>query len=161
VDFVASAWVSVAHGSDACTTPCVALSIRRRPVRPFGRTIEREPRVNYLCLIFADEQRAGLLTAVDRAAVASGARAWEARLRHAGRLLAFDTLAPGRDAVAVLHPARADLEPAGAPPPAHRLTAFALLDARDLNDAIRLIARLPLAQLGSVEVRAVEAGRPR
>lgn len=36
-----------------------------------------------------------------------------------------------------------------------QLAAFFLVDARDLNDAIRMAANDPLARIGSVEVRPV------
>jgi hypothetical protein len=37
-----------------------------------------------------------------------------------------------------------------------RLGAFSLIDARDLNDAIRIAAKMPAARLGSIEVRPLE-----
>lgn len=40
------------------------------------------------------------------------------------------------------------------------LGGFAVIEARDLNDAVSVAARFPLAKLGSVEVRAAVFGLP-
>ncbi len=43
----------------------------------------------------------------------------------------------------------------GQPSQPGQLGGFYLIDARDLNDAIRLVARMPPARFGSVEIRPV------
>jgi hypothetical protein len=40
------------------------------------------------------------------------------------------------------------------------LGGFILIDARDLNDAIRVAAGIPLAKLGSIEVRPIYSFGP-
>jgi hypothetical protein len=39
--------------------------------------------------------------------------------------------------------------------PGESLAEFCLIQARDLNDAIRIAARLPPAPLGSIEIRGI------
>ncbi len=41
-----------------------------------------------------------------------------------------------------------------------RLSAFYLIDARDLNDAIRVVSKMPSARLGCVEVRPLKEITP-
>jgi hypothetical protein len=40
------------------------------------------------------------------------------------------------------------------------LGGFFLVEAKDLNDAIRIASRWPSARLGSIEVRPIEASLP-
>jgi hypothetical protein len=42
-----------------------------------------------------------------------------------------------------------------------RLSGFHLIDARDLNDAIRIVAKMPRARLGCIDVRPLEECGPR
>ena len=65
--------------------------------------------------------------------------------------------------------ARAGLHRLSAPVPAagftvrgneEQLAGFYLVDARDLNGAIRIAAGIPPARVGSIEVRPVRALRP-
>jgi hypothetical protein len=41
-----------------------------------------------------------------------------------------------------------------------QLGGFYLIDARDLNEAIRLAARMPPARLGSIEIRPLRESHP-
>lgn len=73
-----------------------------------------------------------------------------------GSLLAAEALAPAGSA-ALLRVRNGKLtvtehDGSGAAGP---LDGFAIIDARDLNDAIRIASRLPSARLGVVEVRAI------
>jgi hypothetical protein len=40
------------------------------------------------------------------------------------------------------------------------LGGFILIDAKDLNDAIRVAAGIPIAKLGSIEVRPIHSFGP-
>jgi hypothetical protein len=41
-----------------------------------------------------------------------------------------------------------------------QLGGFILINARDLNDAIQVASKTPVARLGSVEVRPIREGPP-
>ncbi|HLY23658.1 MAG TPA: YciI family protein [bacterium] len=70
--------------------------------------------------------------------------------------------AHGRDALTVrvrngrLSAAEGPAAEGPAADPEERLHRVVLIQARDLNDAVRVAARMPEAQFGSIEIRPVE-----
>jgi hypothetical protein len=112
--------------------------------------------LDYLCLIYADEARVAGLPAGDRAAIEAECLVYEEALRGSGHLLAVQALQPARTAT-TLRVRAGQVSLAGGPAAGRdeQLAGFYLIAARDLNDAIRLAARIPPARLGSVEVRPV------
>jgi len=95
--------------------------------------------VRYLCLLYADRE----LTAVDA-------------LRANAHVIAAHGVEPG-SAVTVRVRGGRILVDAGAAAP---LAGVCLVEARDLNDAIQLAARMPASRAGRVEVRAVRTPPP-
>lgn len=111
--------------------------------------------MRYVFLVYQDEASVAALEACRRDAIAGEAAAYREQLRDAGQLLAAAAL----DATAlIVRTPNGALEIADGPRPAasERLTAVWLTEARDLNEAIRLAARMPEARLGSIEVRPLE-----
>ena len=105
--------------------------------------------MKYLCLVYLEESK---LSAVPD----SECRACGDALRRGGHHLAAEALQPVHTAttvrvrngsVAVTDGPYAETK--------EQLAGFYLIDARDLNEAIRLAAKIPPAREGSVEVRPV------
>jgi hypothetical protein len=117
--------------------------------------------LEYLCLIYADETRLAGLPAGDHAAIETECLAYEEALRGSGHLIAVQALQPARTATTVrVRGGRVCLAGGPAPGRGEQLAGFYLIAARDLNDAVRLAARIPPARLGSVEVRPVRRLHP-
>jgi hypothetical protein len=109
--------------------------------------------LTYLFLIYSDPDRpAGTHDDAARPALAAD----EFGLECGGSVLMAEALHPPHSATTVrlrdgaLHLSDGPCAPAG-----EQLTALYLVTARDLNQAIRVAARLPPAQFGSIEIRTV------
>lgn len=110
--------------------------------------------MKYVCLIFTDEDQLDLLSASAQAALEEEWHACEEVLRASGTLIAAGSLQPVRSATTVR--VRNDAVHISDGPSMlvrEQLSRFCVIDARDLNDAVRIAAKLPPARRGSVEVR--------
>jgi hypothetical protein len=118
--------------------------------------------VKYLCLAYYDEQAFDALSPAARDAITSRCPAHDASLRASGQLLISASLGAPR-AGAVIRPR------AGAPTftdgpfveTKEQVGGFFIVEARDLNDAIRVAAKHPAAHLGEsvgwgIEVRPID-----
>ena len=111
--------------------------------------------MQYVFLVYQDEASVDELEPCRRDAIAGEAAAYREQLRQDGQLLATAAL----DAAALrLRAPNGALEIVDGPRAAasERLAAVWLTEARDLNEAIRLAARMPEARLGSIEVRPLD-----
>ncbi len=117
--------------------------------------------MKYLCLIYHDERQLGALGQNERDALVVETRAYDEELRRSGHHLASGALQCAETAMTIRvrggEVCLADgpgIEAQGA------LGGFVLIEARDLNDAIRVAAKLPAAREGAVEVRPVHDPSP-
>jgi hypothetical protein len=117
-----------------------------------------EETMKYLCLVYHEEAAIDALPASDRDAFAGENRAFDEELRRSGHHLASDALQPARAATTVRVRGGA-VSVTGGPlaETKEQLGGFYLIEARDLNEAIRLAARMPAARLGCVEVWPIKA----
>lgn len=120
--------------------------------------------MKYLCLVYSDEYRLASLPADVLDALRQESIAHNDALHQRGLCLLAATLLPSPSAT-TLRRRNGTLVVADGPVAETReqLTAFCLVRARDLNDAIRLAAAIPAARLGTIEVRPVRestAGAP-
>jgi hypothetical protein len=112
--------------------------------------------MKYLCLIYADERRMQELSAADHARVERACVAYETELKDSGQLLAGEALQPVHDATTVrVRDGRAVITDGPFAETREQPAGFYLVEARDLNDAILVAARIPPARLGSIEVRPI------
>lgn len=105
--------------------------------------------MKYLCLVYLDESSpAGIR---DAECLECG----EA-LRRSGHLIAAEPLHPVNTATTVrVRNGQMSITDGPFAETKEQLAGFYLLDARDLNEAIQLAARIPPARVGSIEVRPV------
>ena len=111
--------------------------------------------MKYLCLVY-EEARAD----AESATLADEDREYLAELQVSGRCLASARLQPAESA-ATVRVRNGSVFISNAPVGVmERLGGFHLIDARDLNDAIRIAAKMPWARLGWIDVRPLEACDP-
>ena len=112
--------------------------------------------MKYVCLIFSDERSLNTLPRVEMDSLLDCRAAFDEALRAGGQLLAGEALAPVGTAT-VVRVRNGRLTTADGPCIAAReqVSGFYLIEARDLNDAIRIASRMPGARIGAVEVRPV------
>ena len=107
--------------------------------------------MKYLCLVYLDERR--LPEVPDAECIACG----EA-LRHSGRMVAAEALQSVHTATTVrVRDGKVSVTDGPFAETKEVLAGFYLVDAADLDEAIRIAARIPPARIGSVEVRPVRA----
>ena len=105
--------------------------------------------MKYLCLVYSEEHR--LEAVADRDCVA-----YDASLREAGRCLASEALQPVATATTVrVRDGKLSITDGPFAETKEQLTGFYLVEAEDLNAAIRIAAGIPPARVGSIEVRPV------
>ena len=110
--------------------------------------------MKYLCLVYMEEQK--LHAVPDRECVACGEG-----LRKGGQLIAAEALQPIETATTVrVRNGKVSVTDGPFAETKEQLAGFYLIEARDLNDAIQVAARIPPAREGSVEVRPVRELAP-
>lgn len=113
--------------------------------------------MKYLCLIYYEEAKLNALSGSEHDALASEALAYAEELWKSGHSIVAEALQPVQMATTVR--VRNGMVAATGGPCAEtreQLSGFLLIDARDLNDAIRVASRVPSARLGCVEVRPIQ-----
>ncbi|TCS36354.1 hypothetical protein EDC30_107171 [Paucimonas lemoignei] len=105
--------------------------------------------MKYLCLVYLDQEN---WSACPDATCAEFAQ----QLAESGRLLAAEPLHPIHTATTVrVRNGQVSLYDGPFAETKEQLAGFYLVDATDLNDAIRIASAIPPAKYGSIEVRPV------
>jgi hypothetical protein len=105
--------------------------------------------MKYLCLVYMEEQK--LRAVPDRECAA-----FSAGLSQQGHRLAAEALQPVETAATVrVRDGKLSVTDGPFAETKEQLAGFYLIDARDLNEAIQLAAKIPPAREGSIEVRPV------
>ncbi|PAU64999.1 dehydrogenase [Pseudomonas sp. PIC25] len=113
--------------------------------------------MKYLCLIYCDEDALDAMPAREREALTERCMAYSDELGASGRYLGGERLQPVQMARTLRIRQDGSLNITDGPfaETKEQLAGFYLIDARDLNEAIQVAAKIPPASLGSVEVRPV------
>jgi hypothetical protein len=110
--------------------------------------------MKYLCLVYSEEEK--LDTISD-----SECLAFSEDLRRGGHRLAGEALQPAETATTVrVRNGRLSLFDGPFAETKEQLAGFYLIEARDLNEAIQLAAKIPPARVGSIEIRPVRELKP-
>lgn len=112
--------------------------------------------MKYACLIYLDEEKLDGLSDADWKSLGDRTRDFEDGLRRDGYLVASETLSSVRTAT-TLRVRSGRLSTADGPVAGsgEQLGGFLVIEARDLNEALRLAAKIPAGRLGGIEVRPV------
>jgi hypothetical protein len=112
--------------------------------------------MRYLCLVYYDEKKLEGLSRDEYNRLVEEALSYREILRKTGHYIASDALEPVQTAV-TLRTRSGQLSTMDGPfaETKEQLGGFLLIEARDLNDAIRVASKLPPMRLGCVEVRPV------
>jgi hypothetical protein len=105
--------------------------------------------MKYLCLVYLEESKLHAIPDSECMACGNG-------LRERGILLAAEPLHPVEAATTVrIRNGKLSVTDGPFAETKEQLAGFYLIDARDLNDAIQVAAKIPPAREGSIEVRPV------
>lgn len=103
--------------------------------------------MKYLCLVYGEEAKIAGMDDRDCLAV-------DAELRASGHCIASEALQPVASATTVrVRGGRVQLSDGPFAETKEALAGFYLIEARDLNEAIQLAAKIPPAAVGCVEIR--------
>jgi hypothetical protein len=105
--------------------------------------------MKYLCLVYGEENKIASMN--DHECLAC-----DESLRASGHCIASEALQPVATATTVrIRNGRLSVSDGPFAETKEALAGFYLLEARDLNEAIQLAAKIPPAQVGCVEVRPI------
>lgn len=112
--------------------------------------------MKYLCLVYQEQEKIDALPRCEYDAIVHDVLAYRERLRESGAYIASSPLQPVHDALTIrVRNGEVSMTDGPFAETKEQLAGFYLIEARDLNDAIRLVARMPPARIGSIEVRAL------
>jgi hypothetical protein len=118
--------------------------------------------MKYLCLAYFDEKKFETLTEADLVAIGRACAPLDEELKRSGHLLEVASLAGSRDSVS-LRPRNGKVTVTDGPyaETKEQLGSFFLIEARDLNEAIRVASMHPAARLHEhlgwgVEIRPID-----
>jgi hypothetical protein len=105
--------------------------------------------MKYLCLVYLDEKRLNELP--DEECVA-----YDTALRQSGHCLASEALESVHTATSVrMRNGKVSVTDGPFAETKEQLAGFYMIEAKDLDEAIHLAAKIPPARVGSIEVRPV------
>jgi hypothetical protein len=117
---------------------------------------EPEDAMKYLCLVYHEEARVDALPAREREALVEEVLAYREELRRGGYYLTSSPLEGVATAATVrVRAGKVSVTDGPFAETREQLGGFYLIEARDLNEAIRLASRMPPAKVGAIEVRPV------
>jgi hypothetical protein len=112
--------------------------------------------LRYLCLVYLEESAVNALSRKELDSLRAEAQDYNDTLRRSGHYVASNALQPVQTATTIRsRDGRIFTTDGPFAETKEQLGGFLLIDARDLNDAIRVASRIPPGRLGCVEVRPV------
>lgn len=113
--------------------------------------------MKYLCLIYREETAVESLPDREFAALQSGMRAYRAQIEQSGHHIVSSALQPVQTATTIrVRNGQLSITDGPFAETREQLGGFYLIEATDLNDAIRVVAKTPLASLGCIEIRPLQ-----
>ena len=114
--------------------------------------------MKYVLLTYGDEQQLYAMSSREREAMGNACLANDAALRQSGRLLAVEHLQSSRTATTVrIRNGNVSVSAGPLAETKEQLIGIFTIDARDLNEAIQVAAKMPQARSGPIEVRPIVA----
>jgi hypothetical protein len=112
--------------------------------------------MKYLCLIYQDESLAQKLPKAEFEKLYAEYAAFADEIKKSGRLIGNHGLQPTRTATTV-RVRNGEVMTTDGPfaETKEQLGGYFLIEAKDLNEAIQVAAKIPSARFGSIEVRPV------
>ena len=113
--------------------------------------------MKYICLVYLVEKEMDAMTKKEADTCTEESLAYDEVLQKAGHLIAAHALQPV-EAATTIRVRNGKLSTTDGPfaETKEQLGGFILIEARDLNDALQVAARIPMARGGSIEVRPIK-----
>ena len=113
--------------------------------------------MKYLCMVIVDENKLKAMSKSDLQALDDESLAYDRTLRESGHFLAAQALQPV-SAAKMVRSRKGKLSVTDGPfaETKEQVGGFILIEAKDLDEAIQLAAKIPVVRFGAVEVRPVK-----
>jgi len=112
--------------------------------------------MKYLCLIYDEEKRRATMSKGEADAFMGEYGVFTEDIRKSGHFVGGDALQPVHTATTVrVRNGKMSTTDGPFAETKEQLGGFYLINARDLNDAIQVVSRIPSAKTGSIEVRPI------
>ena len=112
--------------------------------------------MQYLCLVYGDPAVFDRLSEEEAAALDRASLAHDVDLRESGHLILAKALQPVDEAMTVrVRDGRMSATAGPFAETTEQLGGFLFIEARDLNEAVDIAGRVPVARYASIEVRPV------
>ena len=113
--------------------------------------------MKYLCLAYEEEKNLNALSKAEWDVLRNETLAYVDELLKKGHLIAAEALQSVQTATTVrVRGGKTSVTDGPFAETKETLGGFFLINARDLNEAIRVVSKWPSARLGSIEVRPIE-----
>lgn len=113
--------------------------------------------MKFLCVVFVDEQKMKALPSSEAQSLDDASVAHDQTLRKSGHLLAAQALQPAHMAATVkVHKGKVMVTDGPFAETKEQVGGFLLIDAKDRDEAIQLMSKVPVASYGTIEVRPVK-----
>ena len=113
--------------------------------------------MRYICLVYLVEKEMDAMTQKEADTCTEESLAYDEVLRKTGHLVAAHAL-QAVDAATTIRVRSGKLSTTDGPfaETKEQLGGFMLIEARDLNEALQVAARIPMARRGTIEVRPIK-----
>lgn len=113
--------------------------------------------MKYLCLIYDDETKMAAAPKAEMDAIMGEYWTFTEDIKKSGHLVSGEALQPVHTATTVrVRNGKMSTTDGPFAETKEQLGGFYMIEARDLNDALQVAARIPSARYGSVEVRPIQ-----
>ncbi len=118
--------------------------------------------MKYLCLVYHEEAKVDALPESEYDAIVSEVLDYRKELRQSGHYITSSPLQSVQTATTIrVRNSKVSITDGPFAETKEQLGGFYLIEARDLNDAIRVAAKMPPARLGCIEVRPLKDFNPK
>lgn len=112
--------------------------------------------MRYLCLVYSNGENGTPLSDREQQALDDEALAYDQQLKKSGHFITAAALQPIENSTVVrVHGGKVSITDGPFAETKEHIAGFILIEARDLNDAIQVAAKIPPARFGFVEIRPV------
>jgi len=113
--------------------------------------------MKYICLVYLVEKEMSAMSKKEADACTEESLAYDEGLRRSGHLLAAHALQPVEAATTIrVRHGKVSTTDGPFAETKEQLGGFILIEARDLNDAIQVAAKIPMGRRGTIEVRPIK-----
>jgi hypothetical protein len=112
--------------------------------------------MKYLCLVYGEEQKLDALSMAEADRLTDDSLGYDDVLEKRGHLVLAQALQSVRTATSIrVRDDEVDILDGPFAETKEQLLGFLMINAKDKNDAIEIATKIPLARLGTIEVRPI------